>query len=222
MKKLILTAVAMAATASVFAQGTVTFNNRVVGTVVTHVYAPNSANSAMSQLGNGSSDTTSGSTSWAGFPLIGAGGTAGQYGGATTFAQLIAAPGTGAAEASLVPASPATTFRTGAAGGFIASATVTMANVAPDATAASIEMVAWDNSTGNYPTWTQAKSAWLAGTIAAGESGILNIANIGGTLNTPPNLVGLQSFNLYVVPEPSTFALAGLGAAALLIFRRRK
>ena len=29
-------------------------------------------------------------------------------------------------------------------------------------------------------------------------------------------------FNLYFVPEPSTFALAGLGAAALMIFRRRK
>jgi hypothetical protein len=28
--------------------------------------------------------------------------------------------------------------------------------------------------------------------------------------------------NIHVVPEPTTFALAGLGAAALLIFRRRK
>jgi hypothetical protein len=100
--------------------------------------------------------------------------------------------------------------------------TATLSGVALDASAASVEMVAWDNSSGNYPTWAQAKPAWLAGTIAAGESGIFNLANIGGTFNTPPNLVGLQSFNLYLVPEPSTFALAGLGAAALLIFRRRK
>jgi hypothetical protein len=48
-----------------------------------------------------------------------------------------------------------------------------------------------------------------------------NIKNIGGV---PPGLPGLsmESIGLtVVVPEPSTLALAGLGAAALLIFRRR-
>ena len=35
-----------------------------------------------------------------------------------------------------------------------------------------------------------------------------------------PNLVGLQSFNLVYIPEPSTVALIGLGAAGLLISRR--
>ena len=39
---------------------------------------------------------------------------------------------------------------------------------------------------------------------------------------TPPNLTGWDApIILTVVPEPTTFALAGLGAAALLIFRRR-
>jgi hypothetical protein len=32
----------------------------------------------------------------------------------------------------------------------------------------------------------------------------------------------LGSISVHVVPEPATFALAGIGAAALLIFRRRK
>jgi len=40
--------------------------------------------------------------------------------------------------------------------------------------------------------------------------------------NPPGPLTGLTSITLNGVPEPSTFALAGLGAAALLIFRRRK
>jgi hypothetical protein len=42
---------------------------------------------------------------------------------------------------------------------------------------------------------------------------------------TTPSLVDMPSIVLSgaaPVPEPSTFALAGLGAAALLIFRRRK
>ncbi|MBI3851600.1 MAG: PEP-CTERM sorting domain-containing protein [Verrucomicrobia bacterium] len=33
---------------------------------------------------------------------------------------------------------------------------------------------------------------------------------------------GLTDFQVFLIPEPSTFALAGLGAAALLIFRLRK
>ncbi len=82
-------------------------------------------------------------------------------------------------------------------------------------------MVAWDNSSTLYPTWAQASVAWAAGTIAAGKSGPFNVALIGGDVNLPPN-IGVTSFNLYMVPEPSTFALAGLGAAAMLIFRRRK
>jgi len=40
--------------------------------------------------------------------------------------------------------------------------------------------------------------------------------------NLTPDLTGMPSIVLTAVPEPSTFALAGLGAAALLIFRRRK
>jgi hypothetical protein len=102
-------------------------------------------------------------------------------------------------------------------------------NILPDAPAATIEMVAWDNSSGLYPTWTEASNAWLAGLIAAGKTGTWNQDNIGGAVNTPPRMINSTdptqhalSFNLYFVPEPTTAALAGLGAAVLLILRRRK
>jgi hypothetical protein len=225
MKKLILAAFALTTAASVFAQGTVIFNNRVVGTVVQHVYAPLATAPGFSQIGNGSNDTASSNTVWTGFSLIGNLGTAGLYQGATTMAQLLSAPGAGATEASLVPQSPIGTFRTGAGAGWVQGAmTATLGNVGPDAAVATLEMVAWDNSTGLYPTWTQAFPAWTRGLIAAGESGRFNLNAIGGSANIAPSMGGLQSFNLYsltIIPEPSTFALAGLGLAALVAFRRR-
>jgi hypothetical protein len=36
------------------------------------------------------------------------------------------------------------------------------------------------------------------------------------------DMLTVDNVKLEIVPEPATFALAGLGAAALLIFRRRK
>jgi hypothetical protein len=160
-----------------------------------------------------------------GFSLIGASGIAAQYGAATTLAQLIGAPGIGSPEAWLLPASPVTSFRTGDGAGFMSAVTATLANVPGDTTPATLEMVAWDNTTGLYPTWTQAFRAWTGGLIVAGESGRFSLNALGGT-TTPPNIIGAQSFNLYTysiaIPEPSGFALASLGLATLLVFRRRK
>jgi hypothetical protein len=221
MKKLILAAITLTSAASVFAQGTVVFNNRVAGLGITHIYSgPSGA------FGNGPTDLPVGTTTWAApYLLI---GTAGGLAGSTTFAQLLGATGAGAPESSLVPSSsPPTTFRTGAGAGFLAGTTATFANIPNDSAAGSFELAVWDNSTGLYPTWTAASAAVAAGTLSGGRSPEFTINSIGGVVNTPPNIVGaggLQSFSIVIanIPEPTTVALAGLGAAALLIFRRRK
>ncbi|MPN63296.1 hypothetical protein SDC9_211054 [bioreactor metagenome] len=137
-------------------------------------------------------------------------------------AALMGAPGANAAASSLVFSPNTTTFRTGAAAGVINNVVAKFSNILPDAPVATFQMFAWDNSTGLYADPAAAFLAWGKGQIAGGVSGTFNVNGIGGGMGTQPNLIGLQSFNIYMVPEPSSMALAGLGAAALLIFRRRK
>ena len=183
MKRVILTTViAAVATASVFAQGTVSVNGSTV-----HVLNPN------------------------GTPV-----------GFGVFAQLIGAPGSNAPESSLLPSSsPPSTFRTGAAAGQLSSFTATFNNIGPDAAFGSFELVAWDNTSGLYPTWTQASAAWEAGSIYAGRSAESTLANIGGPVNPSPVMPPV-SFRIGIIPEPSAAILMGLGAAALLYAGRRK
>jgi len=226
MKKLILAAFALTTAAGVYAQGTVNFANRATGVMTSHIWSPSTATPSLSLIGLGTSDGPSGTVNFAGagMTMIGASGTGGKYGAATTFAQLLGAVGSNQAETSLVPMGATTTFRTGTGAGFLFQVTATLGGIPADAPWATLEIASWDNSSGLYPTWTQAQTAWVAGTIAAGKSGAFNVSSIGGLAPTPylNNASTLQSFNLYFIPEPSSLALAGLGAAALMIFRRRK
>jgi hypothetical protein len=190
MKKVILTTVIVAvATASVFAQGTVTVNGSSV-----HVFGPNGL-------------------------LI---GTVGGMSATTTFASLIGAPGSNAPESSLIPGLSVSTFRTGAAAGTLASFTATFNNIAPDAPFGSFEVVAWDNSSGLYPTWLQASTAWQQDLINAGRSQEVTLGNIGGPGNLPPVMPPVSFQIGPYIPEPSAAALIGLGAAAFLYAGRRK
>lgn len=218
----------MTCAVSVFAQGTVVFNNR--NGYTSHVYG-----GGQSQLRGGSpADNPAGTNVYAPLLLI---GTTGGYAAGTTYASLLGQSLSGPFAAGNLGTAfgggTATTFRTGAAAGNIVASTATFNNIPKDAAGANatFEMVAWDNSSGLYPTWlgpNMGQAAWIAGTIAGGMSAPFQFtAGIGGDVNTPPiwgDITAGQSstFNIYIVPEPTTIALAGLGAAALVIFRRRK
>lgn len=215
MKRLVIGLIASASVATALAQGTVTFNNRVVGVVVAPIYGPLGPSDTVSIVGNTATGTPAGTADYGGRPLLA---------GSGYTAELWAAPGADAAESSLQPATPTTTFRAGAAAGFIAAppgGVATLANVSADAPVATLQLRVWDNQGGTVTTWAQAEALWLSGQIAAGKSPLFNVNAIGGIFNTPPNLVGLQSFNIYYVPEPGTLALLGLGALGLMIFRRK-
>jgi hypothetical protein len=206
MKKSILTLVALGAAVSVMGQGIVNFSTRVSGTVIGHVYDVGGP----ARTGNTASETPAGTQTYAGALLQGTGFSA----------ALFAANGAGQAEGSLVlvPGS-LTTFRTGATlGGTPAPLTLAVPGVAAGGTG-TFQIRAWNNGGGLYATYDLAAAA----NSPVGKSGLFDVANLGdGVLTLPADFANFRSFNLSAVPEPSTFVLAGLGAAALVIFRRRK
>lgn len=110
-----------------------------------------------------------------------------------------------------------TTFRTdlAAAAGFLNAIDVAVPGVA-GGTTANFVIRAYETSAGSYANA-------LAGAGLSGQSGQAT-ATLGGHGSPPAApgiLAGLSGFQLQVVPEPSTIALGVLGAAALLLRRRK-
>jgi len=86
---------------------------------------------------------------------------------------------------------------------------------------AMLQLVAW---TGNATDWASAYAAALQDpTLLVGWSATWNVTTTTGPIDTGFAInTGMAGFTIQPIPEPATMALAGLGAAALLIFRRRK
>jgi len=207
-KLLVLTAVA-ALTATAFGQGVVQFQNRDTG-VTPQVNAP----IYLDVVGTGSVGALSG----AGYRAALLGGPV----GSTAFS--VSAGGVVSGGAGMVMlASPTTgatwvTFRTGAASGFVAvGADAARTAVGVDWGQQGVfQVVAWE---GSAATWAEA----IASQKKIGASNPLTLTLPAGPTDPVYRaLQGLTPFAIVAVPEPSSFALAGLGAAALLIFRRRK
>ena len=103
--------------------------------------------------------------------------------------------------------------------GLFSSGTVTINNIAEGANAEYV-IIGW---TGAFTTYD---AAFANGTGMVGQSAIATTAT-GDPLATPvPGFpVSLRytfaGFPQAIIPEPTSFALAGLGLAALLVFRRR-
>jgi len=217
MKKLAVIAVAVITSVSAFGQGQIFFNNRVLGAggVVAPIYGVNPA--APTARLSGNATTNGGTINYAGVPLAG---------GTNFTAQLWYGPA-GSAEAALqaVTAAPGTVqFRTQATlQGFITPnvSAATLNGIAFDSTAA-LQVRVWDNRGGTINSWAEALArSQTDPTYATGFSDIFTSPVLVAPPNTPPNMVGLQSFSLTVVPEPSVIALGALALGALLLRRRK-
>jgi len=208
MKKSILTLVALGIAVSVMGQGQLNYSMRVIGVVVGHVYAYNAADGGV-RSGNTSSETPAEAQTYAGAVLQGSGFSA----------QLFAANLAGQAEGTLTSvAGSLTSFRTGSTAGTIPASVISVAQVPIHGTG-TFQLRAWDNNNGAFTSYDAAAAAGFA----SGKSALFTVSNLGdGVLDFPADMANFRSFNLTIVPEPSTFVLAGLGTAALLIFRRRK
>lgn len=205
---MLLTMVLVGLTASVFAQGTIVYYNRVTGGASALVYGPES-DPTISKTGNTAAGFPEGTQTYGGLPLAGTGFTASLWAGAA---------GTVMDALTLVPDS-FKDFRTGGFAGAInnSGGVIAIPGVGEGASAA-LQLRVWDNLGGTITSWQAAVDAG----VLLGWSPVFDSPALGG-LAPPPNMTGLESFNLYtVIPEPSTFVLAGLAAASLLIFRRRK
>jgi hypothetical protein len=89
--------------------------------------------------------------------------------------------------------------------------------------------------TGGVSSWFQfaaysgtSTTTYATATVYRGYGDVFTMTPTSGstayanTLTSSTSTYDQKSFSVSLVPEPSSFALAGLGAAAMLIFRRRK
>jgi hypothetical protein len=219
MKKALIISATLVWAVSAFAQGQVQFNNRVtsgtVGLVLAPIFGPEVGDPFLAKSGNTATGNPVGMQTYTGPPLAGTGFTA----------QLWAGP-VGALEANLKLCTNGTasfrTATTGTLGGTINNAPT--ANV-PDVPGGSgsravFQVRVWDNRGGAITSWEQVLAD---DTILRGTSQLFtppfDLGVAGGA--PPPALQGLQSFNLFQVPEPSVVALGVLGVGALVLLRRR-
>jgi len=208
MKKILLTTLLVAAVAPAFAQGFLTWGNNPVG-FRAPIYGPEPASITTSLSGASALGTPAGTTVYTG-PLLN---------GANYAFEVWVGP-LSAVDSTALTLFASTTFRTstgvGLPAGLVNGATAQVAGITPG-NAAKFQIRAWDTTSG--ASYDLASIHGATGLITSQPLGGIDA---GGNIVPTPATTGWSSFNIYVVPEPSTFVLAGLGAASLLIFRRRK
>ena len=239
MKKTLLIGLCSVMALGAYAQGTVSFNDRQ-GDATFHIYTPQASGAPI--YGNTASDLPAGTQIYVNGSVLlgGASGAAGlpiNYTFGNNFTvQLYAAPNTGnlVPAASLLPVAQYTTFMRQTSQAAVLGTFITP-NLATDpgipntdgqggntVGSATVAVACWYNAGG---TITSLADAVTAG-VPRGESLPVNLTALGGVTGTPvvnpaEDLVGVQSFSLQSIPEPSVIALGVMGACAFLARRKK-
>jgi len=208
MKKTLLTIAVAALTVSSFAQGTLNVLNSVPGVFRAPIYGPEPTESHIQLSGQSSLGIPSGTTPYGGSPLQGSN---------FTFAVYYGPLGYNPYDLILLTT---TTFRTASGNALPAGLIYPQPNVVvpgiPAGGTAMLQVRVWYNEGGLINSWATASTK--------GASAMFSSQPLGGGIVFAPDMTGWTSFNISgaPIPEPRMFVFAGLGAAALLIFRQRK
>jgi len=206
MKKLLVIGALLSVATGVFAQGSINYKNFVGSsanpTLKALIYGPSSVNPTVVVHGNGPDGRPVGGADYSKHTALG---------GTGFTAELWA----GNDANSLAPvAGSQVAFNTGSAAGIFKGISLSIAGFAPGSTPV-LQVRAWDNS-GGANTFDKAQTRGMSDTWTSPKLG--GTAN--GEIILPPNLSGLTSFNIALVPEPSVIALGAIGLGALLLRRR--
>jgi|SwirhirootsSR2_FD_contig_61_2704019_length_1378_multi_19_in_0_out_0_1 hypothetical protein len=214
MKKTTLVAAILmgsAVASSLLAQGTIVWGNVFGTTFRAPIYGIDPTAPGVRKSGNPAvGGLPVGTQTYGGALLAGTGFTMAIYAGTTASEAM----------ASLTPlANGTSTFLTAAGAGFMNQRTATDPNHPPGTTDVNVQLRAWDNQMGSITSWADVLAR--QGTVAGGSSDVFTVGALGGGAITPPQTIGLRSFQLTQVPEPSLIALGALGLGALLLRRRK-
>jgi len=185
-------------------QGQIVFDNHVNGVVVAPVFGREPADPELIKHGD---------TTYGGPPLQGIGYIAQLFGGPTNVAIT-----------NLQAITPPAFFQTAANAGFVEPPdfAVVVPGV-PEGMRARMQLRVWDNNNGALTHWSQVRTNR---SIARGESLPFISAPLGGSLTVPPNLQGLESFNIAIpagvaalLPAaPSNLAVSTVSSTQLDLF----
>lgn len=208
MNKLIFIAMVSFGVTSACSQGLVYFNNRVAsggvgaqGPIIAPVYGVDPADPFTPKTGMPSAAYPPGTVVYGGPRLSGTGFTAQLWGGPV---------GTPEDELQLCMTAgglASTPFRTQGGQGFIVPLHFLAVPNVPSGpgSRAVLQMRVWENMGGTITSWEQVLASPL---VPRGVSPLFTPDfDLGDASTVAPNLIGLQSFSLFIVPEPPTSLL---------------
>jgi hypothetical protein len=110
-----------------------------------------------------------------------------------------------------------TTFLTDAGSGFFGGSSEVILTANPTV---YLQVRVWDNVGGQLSSWDEARNAALAGSTKAVSWSKVFSQPLAFGASPPAGMVNFESFNIFIVPEPSIVVLVGLGSLCLLLFGR--